>query len=123
MERFVAHTDAATPHTVALHRALAGAHERLADVADPETLLRAWVLRGEMRQHARQLAASQDASSLVQPVAQTDAVQEALEAAAALLRAKSQSRAAESDLGVSAESRRHGLTRGRVEAQRKSFTV
>jgi hypothetical protein len=120
LDRFVAHSDAAVPHSLALHRALAGAHERLADVADPEALLRAWVLRGEMRQRDRQLAASQDALSLVQPVAHSDAVDEALEAAAALLRAKSQARAAESDMGVGAASRREGLTRsGRIEAQKK----
>lgn len=124
LERFVAHTDAAVPHTVALQRALAGAHERVADVADPEALLRAWVLRGETRQRERQLAASQDALSLVQPVSQQDEIQEALEAAAALLRAKSQARAAENDMGVGAASRREGLTRGgRIEVQKKSFTV
>lgn len=90
MERMLSGSDAALRQTYESHREMVGRNESSMERVGPEALLRAWVRSGAQD---RALAAHRDAVGLVQAAPAVDAAQEALQAAAAVLKARASAKA------------------------------
>lgn len=123
--RLLSSTDAAPRLGHELSREMVGRNEAIAETAVPEALLRAWVLEGPNPARGneldRALSSQRDAAAVAQPINQQRDIQQALEAAAAVLKGRASVRASIQDDGVarSTSPRRTVTETLRVEARRK----